>query len=724
MEWWLAPPASLALAGRVLDGSSVDTHVHLAGAVPPVCTWVAFMTADVSANLVRAVFKGETGEPHGDVWERALAEARWLRYGLARALTVSGCAAFPRLPAPDHPAWLDTHASASGSPFDVLTPSSTQDDRATARARASWVARVCLAADTNGHTHSYRDPLASVALAGSSHTFLDGEARLLTHAAQCLRYRPDSGPLASALLRYLRIRNAFHALFVLDDGGPGLARFQRALHRHAGLARRRPHGRRSQRVRRELLGFERARARWAVESQVATAYPEDHGALVRASGDSGGHGPRRSVEWRISLDSGSGCLRRLRALMSGWADALEQAARRRSDGLDDPPTGARPERVPAWQFGFVVHLKRGKNHVLAAAGAERDARALDALLRGHPELRRFIVGVDVAGAERDTPPRCYIAAFRRLRVLQEQFRPRLHEPQIQLGFTCHAGEDAGDLLTGLRYVDEAATFLLPAQGGGRLGHALALAEDPAHYALRPRRPSATRSTALLDLVWAFGRAREAQLGCESVFFEGARALLGEIRQGFSARDAADTVEDGWQAMQQGCSRQGGMLPALDEASILGCMHVALDEYPPTGPEFAAGHEQELRTLQVWLRQALARQGVTIEANPTSNLLVGSYRSFMTLPYDALVDADLRLSINTDDPGVFGTTLPAEFERMQRALEQRGLTRRQASLWLTERLRDAQDTTFLRAQTPFGAELLRTLRDPRLLVARAPDIGGQ
>lgn len=82
-----------------------------------------------------------------------------------------------------------------------------------------------------------------------------------------------------------------------------------------------------------------------------------------------------------------------------------------------------------------------------------------------------------------------------------------------------------------------------------------------------------------------------------------------------------------------------------------------------------------------------------------------------------MEADLRVSINTDDPGVFGTTLPAEFERMQRALETRGLTRKHASAWLGERVRDAQQSTFLRSQTPLGADLLQALRDPRLLASR-------
>lgn len=95
-----------------------------------------------------------------------------------------------------------------------------------------------------------------------------------------------------------------------------------------------------------------------------------------------------------------------------------------------------------------------------------------------------------------------------------------------------------------------------------------------------------------------------------------------------------------------------------------------------------------------MRARLARRGIGIEVNPTSNLLVGHYHDFSQLPYRALVDAGLRVSINTDDPGVFGTSLPAEFARLRRALARGAARCVDVETWLRARVEDAQRTTFL------------------------------
>ena len=116
-------------------------------------------------------------------------------------------------------------------------------------------------------------------------------------------------------------------------------------------------------------------------------------------------------------------------------------------------------------------------------------------------------------------------------------------------------------------------------------------------------------------------------------------------------------------------------------------------------------------VQSLLRQRFARLPLCIEANPTSNLLIGGYTDYGALPYAAFTDAGLAVSINTDDPGLFCTTLPGEFSALYHAWCARTGSHRAAVQWLEDRLRDAKSSTFLGAHVPIGRDALRFLRAP-------------
>jgi len=62
-----------------------------------------------------------------------------------------------------------------------------------------------------------------------------------------------------------------------------------------------------------------------------------------------------------------------------------------------------------------------------------------------------------------------------------------------------------------------------------------------------------------------------------------------------------------------------------------------------------------------LVRRLADTGMMLEVCPTSNVLLGVAASIDDHPLPALLDAGLNVSINTDDPGSFGTDLNTELE---------------------------------------------------------------
>ncbi len=65
-------------------------------------------------------------------------------------------------------------------------------------------------------------------------------------------------------------------------------------------------------------------------------------------------------------------------------------------------------------------------------------------------------------------------------------------------------------------------------------------------------------------------------------------------------------------------------------------------------------------------QALADAGVRLNLCPTSNIKLGRVESLARHPIRALYDAGVRVSVNTDDPLIFGCTLSGEFLALYQA----------------------------------------------------------
>ena len=59
-------------------------------------------------------------------------------------------------------------------------------------------------------------------------------------------------------------------------------------------------------------------------------------------------------------------------------------------------------------------------------------------------------------------------------------------------------------------------------------------------------------------------------------------------------------------------------------------------------------------------RALAAAGVRLNVCPTSNVKLGRVNSLREHPIRVLFDAGVKVTINTDDPLIFGCTLSSEF----------------------------------------------------------------
>jgi len=77
-----------------------------------------------------------------------------------------------------------------------------------------------------------------------------------------------------------------------------------------------------------------------------------------------------------------------------------------------------------------------------------------------------------------------------------------------------------------------------------------------------------------------------------------------------------------------------------------------------------GHGIILRERPDLLAEAI-RRGVVVEVNPTSNLRTGAVASYREHPARAWKDAGLKITLSTDDPGVFGIDLAHEYDALSR-----------------------------------------------------------
>jgi hypothetical protein len=307
-----------------------------------------------------------------------------------------------------------------------------------------------------------------------------------------------------------------------------------------------------------------------------------------------------------------------------------------------------------------------------------DALALSAgvvrACRETPGLDRFIGGFDVVGRESDTPNWVFSLAF--------SFADRLfREGEMRpLGYSVHAGEQYAFALDGLRRIGELDLFEVPVS---RVGHALALSPRTAESAAPFM--SAPAASVLEALVWSAvvvpelkGEVADLCENLASVVFAPSQPTFADLEQWLMGRFSYDRM----QAL--------GVVPPIaqdtmfptDESVLLGgldCQSLAdkllaataveasvggvyFNEVVPVPHAFEASVEATLARCYEACGAVVAvpfRSQKLIESCPSSNVAVGGIRGFAQHPIGEFRDAGLRVTVSSDDPGLFGGLVEEE-----------------------------------------------------------------
>ena len=318
-----------------------------------------------------------------------------------------------------------------------------------------------------------------------------------------------------------------------------------------------------------------------------------------------------------------------------------------------------------------------------------------------------IVGIDAANSEIATRPEVFAQAFRFLRrhpiTHKQNYRP------TDLGITFHVGEDFMDIVDGLRAVDEAIRFL-QLEKGDRIGHGLVLGVDvEKYYQLRNYTVALSLQMQMDNAAWLWKRL--TQLGIH----DKCRAEL-EHRFGICFRriypnyggtpnidlyyssmllrgDDPECYDANGDLTNQNYHVTGWGNKALVRSKVCdearkqheACKLYRLYHYSKEGKLNSKVYDtwevddemcHAICQVQQELLQEVEEIGIAIECNPTSNFKIGEIDRYDHHPItkfksidrqSCYLRHDISVSINTDDKGVFSTSIEREYALIAHAL---------------------------------------------------------
>lgn len=298
----------------------------------------------------------------------------------------------------------------------------------------------------------------------------------------------------------------------------------------------------------------------------------------------------------------------------------------------------------------------------------------------------LLVGIDAAGAELYARPEVFAPYFRWARV------------KGLSNMTFHAGEDFYDLIDGLRTIDETMLFMEYIRGC-RIGHGLALGVQPRrYYANRHYKAIMPKQYMLDNCVWLLNRSKmygiELNEATARFLDDTIHALLSEIGYG----EKTDLFFY-WQSMMlRGDARESDGVkpfPAFSAAAL--CkddraiqarnyaeardlheryetdMHIRKKGAEPDEFKYPRSICSDVYLMQEAMIKEIEEKGICIESNPSSNLKIGPFDRYEDLPLLRLNGVKeprehrVSVSINTDDRGVFSTSIHNEYSLMAIAL---------------------------------------------------------
>lgn len=347
-----------------------------------------------------------------------------------------------------------------------------------------------------------------------------------------------------------------------------------------------------------------------------------------------------------------------------------------------------------------------------------------AILEGIGASKRFremISGIDAASSEIGCRPETFATEFRHVRLaascLKDSWCGEARSSEIAI--TYHAGEDFLCFVDGLRCIDEAILFL-NMKSGDRLGHALALGVDPKiHYKIKSRYIAIPKQELVDNIIWVLFRCSELGIELSDSLKWNLQSKAKEfVKDIYNPKDLVlNNYFSSWKLRGDhpdiyqniDLSSGGGYYKYVNEALqeiqfsryqysksvMLENDKLEIERKKDGVLEFIYKYHFSKETrekgdeivkyeidtdfldiviqIQNKLMTNIEERDICIECNPSSNKLIGTFGEYRyhpifrfnnhyisDYPVKHKPNAQLRVSINTDDQGVFDTSLENEY----------------------------------------------------------------
>lgn len=358
----------------------------------------------------------------------------------------------------------------------------------------------------------------------------------------------------------------------------------------------------------------------------------------------------------------------------------------------------------------------------------KQVQHLQELRKVVPMATYFIVGLDAASLENNTPVQVFAPVFEEardskydaLRIVDQEGNIL---PRQSLFFTFHAGEDFRHLISGLRRIDEVIRYC-KLHAGDRIGHGIALGVDIPEWVRHNPLVILPRGEYLDNLLWIWGvysytpkLQTETLVYLERTIDRIAAELFDEV---VSAGDLRIPVlysvyerrfkrrTEEVMKLQRLKEKTGDQQEYERTMKLQDKLYIAYHQEATLRkmeePIYVMANEIEqimMSDMQNYLVQKVSASGIVVEVNPSSNEAIGEIDSVFGNQLFKLQSAgnleltNVIVNVNSDDPMVFNTNVSNELVYMYYGMLQQGMGREAALDWIEKLRKAGMDTSFIR-----------------------------
>lgn len=373
------------------------------------------------------------------------------------------------------------------------------------------------------------------------------------------------------------------------------------------------------------------------------------------------------------------------------------------------------------------------------------AKCIEELRSSIPYLSDYIVGIDAASEENSTEPWIMSAVYKAVRnksitkALIQDRNLQFHRVD-NLGFTYHVGEEFRHILSGLRHIDEVIDEF-NYKAGDRLGHAIALGEDIDFWVRNNEVITIPVMEWMENLLWVWGRIVQdnIKLKISATYLEGkimelAQEIYGEsegmtplmLYQAYKAKfkiDHTDVFQKQKKCIGQIEDDSGSFFRKIlckyyttdaekqrwSKEKIVCSFFCPVYNMRFRKPILIRTAESlgtdALKEIQRYLIQKVEYLGIYVETNPTSNITINGEQGLLShyilnLNSEGLLENSeksnaVMVTVNTDDPIVFNTSIENELSYIYYLLVHKKYKKERVLKWIDKIRQNSLESSFIK-----------------------------